>query len=105
MQVTSWDLLVALSLTLLAVGWFFFTRPPAGAVSSFLPRGSMGGDRGMTVHGDSAGETATFTTPRGLTPNRASYHAPTPTKALTNPSSGEVKRAQVAALPSAHQRV
>ena len=31
-QVTSWDLLVALSLTLLAVGWFFFTRPPAGAM-------------------------------------------------------------------------
>ena len=30
LEVTSWDLLVALSLTLLAVCWFFFTRPPAG---------------------------------------------------------------------------
>ena len=32
LMVTSWDLLVALSLTLLAVGWFFITRPPAGAM-------------------------------------------------------------------------
>lgn len=105
-QVTSWDLLVALSLTLLAVGWFFYTRPPAGAMNSFFPRGSMGGERGITVHGDSAGETSTCTaSPRGLTPNRASYHAPTPTKALTNPSSGEVERTQVAALPFAHHLV
>ena len=88
-QVTSWDLLVALSLTLLAIGWFFFTRPPAGAMNSFFPRGSYG-------ERDAAGETKTSTsTPRGLTANRVSYHAPTPTKALTGPSSGEVERAQV----------
>jgi len=89
LKVTSWDLLVALSLTLLAICWFFFTRPPAGAMNSFFPRRSYG-------ERDAAGETKMSTsTPRGLTANRVSYHAPTPTKALTGPSSGEVERAQV----------
>ena len=63
----------------------------------------MGGERGTAAHAEAgpAAEPSTSTSSTSHEPSpkatRTSYHAPTPTKALSTPS--EVERAQVAALP------